>query len=182
MTGAVCYVRSSGLVKSGWYLYLFWPNSRLITCLQANIFTECSKRSGTRRIFPCKHGGSGLICSALDRELEPGEAEQDPNKGKKWKFNNLMLETFWVISAGSYIFNTLAASAFLWRRPRISILSLPVLRNIAVRPVDQQHRCPCVSLKLYPSCLHICILFWINAPFNFPQFPLVFQLSCIKKD
>lgn len=43
--------------------------------------------------------------------------------------------------------------------------------------------CPCVWIKLRPSCSHICIYFVaLMAAFNFPQFPLVFQLSCIKKD
>lgn len=91
VTVAVCCVRSSGLVKLSWYRYHFWPNSRLITCLRKNIFhdtagsdyTECPKVKVRRGIIPCKHRGSGLRCSVLDRQLEPGESEQDPNKGKK---------------------------------------------------------------------------------------------------
>lgn len=87
------------------------------------------------------------------------------------------------MSAGSYIFKTSAESAFLLRRPWIVILSLPVLQNIAARPTDEQHQCPCVRMKVRPSFSHICIYFVaLMAAFNFPQFPLVFQLSCIKKD
>lgn len=87
------------------------------------------------------------------------------------------------MSAGSYIFNTSAESAFLPWRPWIIILSLPVLQNIAARPTDEQRQCLCVRVKLRPSCSHICIYFVaLMAAFNFPQFPLVFQLGCIKKD
>lgn len=87
------------------------------------------------------------------------------------------------MSTGSYIFNASAESAFLPRRPWIVILSLPVLQNIAARPTDEQHQCPRVGIKLCPSCSPICIYFVaLMATFNFPQFPLVFQLSCIKKD
>lgn len=65
MPVAVCCVRSSGSVKSSWYLYHFWPTSLLITCLRNNIFhdaagsnyTECSKPNVRRRIIPRKHRG-----------------------------------------------------------------------------------------------------------------------------
>lgn len=86
LTGAVCPVRSSGLVKSSWYLDHFWPNSQLITCLDFPWYGRNwlhGMLNVTRRIIACKRRRSGLGCLALGRELEPGESEQDPNEGEK---------------------------------------------------------------------------------------------------
>lgn len=91
MSGAVCRVGPSGLVKSGWYRYHFWRNSSLIACLCTNIFHD---RAGKwwEGMFEAEHPKENnsmqtsrlwLRCSALDCELQPGEPEQDPNKGEK---------------------------------------------------------------------------------------------------
>lgn len=108
MTGCICHIKSSGLAKSCWYLHHFWTDSHLVTGSCTNLFQgtavtdymECSGLNVTRWVIPCTLRRSGLICSALDRELQAGESGQDPNEGEKWKFNELGLETFRVMSAG----------------------------------------------------------------------------------
>lgn len=101
MTGAVCRVRSSGLVESSRYLYHFWPNSRLITCLHANIFHDTAGTdylNVTRSIIPCRLGGLGwdARCWTVSSSQESLSRIQTRGKSKNlmtrcWKLSELCL-------------------------------------------------------------------------------------------
>lgn len=186
MTRSICHIKSSGVSKSCWYLDQFWTDSHLVTGSCTNLFqgaavTDYMERSGlnvTRWVIPCT-----WVDMLSVGPWTPGRRVWTGSKRRqKWKFNELGLDTLsyvcWILT-----FFTLLQDLLFFQGDPGSLFCLCSSYKMFTRPAAAQQQRPCTGIKLCPSCSHICIYFVaLMVAFNFPQFPLVFRLSCIKKD